>query len=75
VEGAQRYLLIVRDADNATYWSWTGAATSVYLGGASAQPAEDAAGPRLEAGMAWAVFALDAEGEVIASSELRPISP
>jgi hypothetical protein len=75
VEGVQRYLLILRDANGETYWAWNGSATSIYLGGVSEQPSDDAEGPRLEAGMAWAVFALDSEGEVIASSELRPISP
>jgi hypothetical protein len=43
-------------------------------GGASARPAW-APGPRLTAGSRWRVAALDGDGNAIAISAVRPVSP
>jgi hypothetical protein len=75
VEGAARYALLVYFPDGEPYWAWTGAETSVYLGGGHEAPPEDAAGPSLVEGMSWAVLAFDGENNLIASSATRPIAP
>lgn len=75
IEGALQYTLFLQFTDGQPYWSWTGSGTSIYLGGSDSPPPEDAAGPVLLDGMSWAVIALDAEGNVIASSNLQQISP
>lgn len=75
VDGAAQYSLFLQFSDGQPYWSWTGSSTSIYLGGLDSAPPEDAAGPILLEGMSWAVIALDADGNVIASSNLQTISP
>ena len=75
VDGAAQYSLFLQFTDGQPYWSWLGNSTSVYLGGSAEPPPADAAGPILLDGMSWAVIALDAEGNVIASSNLQSISP
>ncbi|NOH12362.1 MAG: hypothetical protein HND51_12015 [Chloroflexi bacterium] len=75
VTGATNYLLVLQDALEQTYWTWRGSSTSIYLGGVATAPPEDAAGPVLQTDMTWAVVALDAGDNVIASSRLRSISP
>ena len=75
VDGAAWYALVVKNSEGRPYWAWMGTQHSIYLGGVSEQPGEDIAGPRLEEGMQWAVIAYDSQGQVIAASKLRPISP
>ena len=75
VDGAASYTLFVNFSDGQPYWTWSGEATSIYLGGYDSPPPADAAGPILLDGMSWAVIAFNAEANVIASSNLRPISP
>jgi hypothetical protein len=75
VEGAARYSLILQFPDGRPYWAWSGDANSVYLGGLDTAPPADAAGPILLEGMTWAVFAFDAEGNMIGSSAVQAISP
>lgn len=75
VENASRYSVFLQFSDGQPYWSWSGAGTSVYLGGYDSAPPDDSAGPVLLDGMSWAVVAFDAQGTVIASSHLQPISP
>jgi len=75
VEGATRYSLILQFPDGRPYWAWSGDANSVYLGGLDTAPPADAAGPILLEGMTWAVFAFDAEGNMIGSSAVQAISP
>lgn len=36
---------------------------------------DDASGPRIGEGYRWAVYALDTDGLLVSSSELRTISP
>lgn len=75
VKGAARFALFLQFPDGEPYWAWSGADSSIYLGGLESPPPEDAAGPILLEDMAWAVLAFDAEGNVIASSVLQSISP
>ena len=75
VSGAERYQLVVFDEAGEPYWAWEGAQTQVYMGGAESQPPADSSGPVISAGYTWAVVSYDASGQVLASSELRPISP
>ncbi len=75
VEGADWYGLVVKTADGQPYWAWMGRQTSIYMGGTSEAPREDAAGPRLIEEMFWAVVAYSADGKVIAASLLQPVAP
>lgn len=75
IPGANRYHLIVFDETGEPYWAWEGAQTQVYMGGSETQPPADSDGPLVGAGYAWTVVAYDANGKILASSELRSISP
>ena len=75
VDGAASYTLFLNFSDGQPYWTWIGEANSIYLGGYDSPPPADAAGPILLDGMSWAIIAFNAEGNVIASSILQPISP
>ena len=75
VAGADRYQVVVFDEAGEPYWAWEGAQTQVYMGGAESQPPADSSGPVVGAGYTWAVVAYDANGQILASSELRFISP
>lgn len=76
VPGADRYQLVVFDETGEPYWAWEGAQIKVYMGGAAeSQPPADSSGPVVSMGYTWAVVAYNASGQVLASSELRPISP
>jgi hypothetical protein len=75
VDGAASYTLFLNFSDGQPYWTWSGEATSIYLGGYDSPPPADAAGPILLDGMSWAVIAFNTEANVIASSNLQPISP
>ncbi|MGH2653976.1 MAG: hypothetical protein ACRDHV_06465 [Actinomycetota bacterium] len=74
VGGAAGYRLVVLDAEGRAVWAWEGPDTSVALGGVPDRP-EGSEGPVLTPGSTWSVAALDAEGHVLATSELRPASP
>lgn len=75
LDGAERYMLVVYAPDRRSYWAWAGEETSVYLGGGDTPPPDDSAGPVLVPGMWWAVMAFDADGVLIGSSAVQPISP
>ena len=75
VAGAERYQLVVFDEAGEPYWAWEGTQAQVYMGGSESQPDADSSGPVIAAGYAWAVVAYDAGGQILASSELRSISP
>ena len=75
VSGTDRYQLMVFDEAGEPYWAWEGAQTQVYMGGSESQPPADSSGPSVGAGYSWAVVAYDASGQILASSEIKPISP
>lgn len=75
VEGADWYSLVLTNSEGKNYWAWMGSKTSIYLGGTTTQPDDNAAGPILQPGMTWAVIAYDADGKILAASHIRPISP
>lgn len=75
VDGAARYRLVVLDGSGAMLWAWNGAETKVNLGGVSDDRPEGAAGPVIDAGSTWSVVAFDADGNPLAASSLRPVSP
>jgi hypothetical protein len=75
VLGAGYYQLVVFDEAGKPYWAWEGSGTQIHLGGTQEQPPAGSSGPVIESGYSWAVIAYDAEGNVLASSEVRPISP
>ena len=75
VSGADRYQLFVFDEAGEPYWAWEGTQTQVYLGGSDSQPPADSSGAAVGAGYHWAVVVYDSNGQVLASSELRSISP
>lgn len=73
VPGADRYEVFLFLDDGTAYWSWTGAETSVIVGGVELP--DSAPGPRVAEGTSWAVLAVDADGLPVAVSERRPIAP
>lgn len=75
IAGADRYQLIVFDEAGEPYWAWEGAQTQVYMGGSESQPSANSSGPAIGAGYSWTVVAYNVNGEIVASSELKPISP
>jgi hypothetical protein len=72
-DDAHAYELTVFGASGTIYWSVVGPETSIYLGGAPAS--DQSPGPQIQDGMTWAVVGLDADGNVIAQSRVRPINP
>lgn len=74
VDGASHYMVVVYAPDGSPYWTWTGAATSVHVGGDPVL-ADDRPGPSVVDGMTWGIVALDDEIVPIASSDRRPIAP
>lgn len=73
IDNAHAYELTVFGAGGTIYWSAVGPETSIYLGGAPAS--DQSPGPQIQDGMTWAVVGLDADGNVIAQSRIRPINP
>lgn len=72
--GASMYMATVYSPDGSPYWTWTGAATSVHVGG---DPVLDDSvpGPSVIEGMTWGVVAFDDEVVPIALSSRQAISP
>lgn len=75
VTGAVRYQLIVYDADKTPYWAWEGTESQIYLGGSDQQPPADSEGPVLDGPATWVVFAFDAKGKLIGSSQVQVLNP
>lgn len=74
VEGASYYMVVVDAPDGSPYWTWTGGATAVHVGGDPVL-ADDRPGPSIIDGMTWGIVALDDEIVPIAYSERRAIAP
>lgn len=74
VEGASRYELAVT-GPNGPIWAWSGAETTVWLGGLPFERPAGVGGPILESGSCWSVVARDADGHAIAISPLVSVSP
>lgn len=75
VNDAKRYQLIVFDETGEPYWAWEGAKTQIYMGGTETEPPEDSSGPFIDTGYTWAVVAYGSDEQIVATSEVRPISP
>jgi hypothetical protein len=75
VGDANRYQLIVFDETGEPYWAWEGAKAQIYMGGTDSQPPDDSSGPAIDRGYTWAVVAFGSDDEIVAASEVRPISP
>lgn len=75
VDGAARYRLVVLGGSGEPLWSWNGAETKVNLGGLPGERPEGVSGPVIAADSTWSVVAFDAEGNALAASNLRPVSP
>ncbi len=75
VTDADAYQLVVFDEEGRPYWAWEGGAMQIYLGGTDVQPPENSSGPVIADGYSWAVVAYNSEGQLIASSAVRTISP
>lgn len=72
VEGASEYRVVVLDADRAPYWAWTGAGTSVPLGGLD-DPS--AVGAWTFESLTWTVAAIDQNGDILALSVPAELTP
>ena len=76
VDGAARYSVTVYASDGRAYWAWSGSDESVLMGGFRTRPDESSnMAPMVRQGMTWDVAAFDSDGELIALSSERPISP
>ena len=73
VDGAASYWLVVHDAEGGPYWAWTGADTSVRLGGGDRAETNQTAA--LSAALTWSVLALDADGIPLAVSGEGQLAP
>ncbi len=73
LSGAVRYVVTVYAETGGPYWAAETVDPSLQVG----DPAlpDDAMGPKIADGYAWSVFAFDDSDRLIASSELRTISP
>lgn len=71
VDGAVSYELAVHDAGGNPVWAWTGADTSVVLGGV--ERAADAEGPTLDGAGTVRVYALDAGNALVGVSAWTPV--
>ncbi len=74
VDGAATYLVIVFAGDEEPYWSTITEQAETYVGGQAAI-ADGVDGPEVAGGYSWAVYAEDENGNPIASSPIRSISP
>lgn len=68
---AAEYTVLVLDPDGSPWWSWSGAGTSVVLGGVAA--AAEAGGPRAGDGVTWVVFAFGEDGTLVGVSPRRAV--
>jgi hypothetical protein len=76
VDGADSYTVTLYDVQGGAYWAWSGAETSVVVGGfASVPPEGSGVAPRVQPGMSWDVTAHGDDGGLIAQSGERPIGP
>jgi hypothetical protein len=73
VDDAATYWLVVRDGSGDAYWAWTGADTSVRLGGGDRAGLNQTAA--LHEPMTWSVTAIDGSGNVIAFSDVATVAP
>lgn len=73
VTGAAAYRLAVLQGGDVV-WAWEGEAISVTLGGVADRP-EGEYGPLLTGPGSWSVVAVDAQGAILAVSEVRPVVP
>jgi hypothetical protein len=73
VAGAVNYRLVVLGTAEPV-WAWEGGATSIRLGGLTADAGPAFPVPELVTGSTWSVAALDGDGNVIAVSDRRAVS-
>lgn len=74
VGGADHYGVYLYAPDGSIYWSWSGRATAVPVGG-EPRLVDSAPGPSVVDGMTWAVIAYDADLLPLAISPLGAIAP
>jgi hypothetical protein len=70
IDGATTYRLTVLGPDGPR-WGWEGPDTSIRYGAVEAGQR----GPVIVPGSWWSVAAVDAAGDILATSDLRPVSP
>jgi hypothetical protein len=74
VSGAASYQLVVSEPSG-PIWAWEGSETEIRFGALESEPPAGYGGPGLTGPSCWSVVALDADGHVVAASEVVPISP
>ena len=74
VDGASSYMATVYAPDGSPYWTWTGVAASVHVGG-DPMLDESVPGPSVIDGMTWGVVAFNDEIVPIALSNRQTIAP
>ena len=75
VAGAQKYRVVVLDANTHIYWAWEGTSPSVPMGGGPKPAPKGSDGPRIAAGFSWSVVALGAHDKPLALSDREQIAP
>ena len=73
--GAARYLVVVQTPRGRPYWTWQGTETSVRFGGGPLDAPKNTEGASLVGSKVWFVIGFDAQGDAVASSGKRKISP
>ena len=74
ITGAASYQLVV-SGPSGPIWAWEGSESEIRLGALESEPPAGYDGPRLSGPSCWSVVALDADGHVVAASEVVPVSP
>lgn len=72
---AVSYQLIVRNETGETTWAWSGAATSVAVGGGTQAAAADTPAALISGPSSWTVVALDAASKPVAATTDLEVSP
>jgi hypothetical protein len=75
VRDAEQYQVVVQTPKADPYWMWRGSETRVRFGGGPLDAPKKTEGATLTRKMVWFVYALDAEGDILASSSKRKIAP
>lgn len=73
VQGAALYWLMISDSDGEPYWAWTGAHTTVRIGGGDSTELNQTAA--IHEDMTWRVAAFDETGTLVALSETGALAP
>lgn len=73
VAAATSYTVVLYDAAEDAWWSWSGTETSIVVGGVSTDI--EIGGPRADTDARWSVMAFDDTGNLVGTSPKRSLEP